>query len=135
MKIPLWGLIVVFLFCLPLARAAQGGGSAGPAAQEESRLLAEKEAVDLLVGKVKGDALYDYWTTPDCLDFVIEETTDSHVDIAIRENHEGGCPGDPDTAPVVDRFRVVRATKEVLWYEFPEDEYVAYERGRAWRNK
>jgi len=44
----------------------------------------------------------------DCLSF----STEDDGDIAIREDHDGACPGDPDIAPVIDRFRVTAGELE-----------------------
>ncbi|WP_019865787.1 hypothetical protein [Methylovulum miyakonense] len=48
------------------------------------------------------------------------------IDIAVREIHDDGCPGDPDIVPVVDRFRLLRGSKKLLWYNFVEDGFVDY---------
>ena len=49
-------------------------------------------------------------------------------DIAIRERHTGRCGGDPHTSPVVDRFRVIRGSGRILWYDPVDGEYVAFDR-------
>lgn len=104
-------------------------------ADERKSALSENEAVQLLVQKVKADSLYDNWTKIECLNFLVEEATQSHVDIVIREKHGGKCPGDPNTAPEVDRFRVLCSTKKVLWWDFATGDYSPYEKGKAWRKK
>jgi hypothetical protein len=88
--------------------------------------LTEQQALDVLMAKVHKDKLYDSWTTISCLSFLVEEKTKDYIDIAIREKHEGKCEGDPNTAPIVDRFRVHRLTKRIQWYEPAEGNYNPY---------
>ena len=88
--------------------------------------LTEQQALDVVMAKVQKDKLYDSWTTASCLHFLVEEKTKVYVDIAIREKHEGKCEGDPDTSPIVDRFRVHRMTKRIQWYEPVEGEFHPY---------
>jgi hypothetical protein len=88
--------------------------------------LSEKQALDIVSARVQQDKLYDSWTTASCLSFLVEEKTKVYIDIAIREKHGGQCPGDPDTSPIVDRFRVHRMTKRVKWYKPAEGEFQPY---------
>jgi hypothetical protein len=83
--------------------------------------LTEKQALDHLISRIQNDKLYDSWTTLSCLSIFIEEKTEKHFDITIREKHEGKCPGDPLTAPIVDRFNVNRLTGKILWYDWDGD--------------
>ena len=108
-------------------------GSGLSVAAETAKVLSENEAFDLLIQTIQHDTLYSSWTTIGCLRFLREETTSTYVDIAIHEKHEGSCPGDPNTAPVVDRFRVLRLMKKIMWYDVVNGEYVAYERIRGQR--
>ncbi len=62
----------------------------------------------------------------DCLSFITEEITKKYFDFAIHEKHGGACPGDPDTTPIVDRFRVNRSTHKIQWLEPAEGEYLPY---------
>lgn len=62
----------------------------------------------------------------ECLGFETEEVSDSTIDIAIREIHQDKCPGDPETAPIVDRFRILRLSKTLLWYNVIEGDFVDY---------
>jgi len=110
-------------------------GATSSGADETNKVLSENEAFDLLMQKVQSDSLYSSWIKIDCLRFFREESTKTYFDIAIREKHEGDCPGDPNTQPVVDRFRVMRSTKKILWQDFLSGDYVAYERVKAWRKK
>lgn len=111
-------LPVCLMFCLLLLDTAYSQ------THESGKLLSEQVAIDLLVEKIKVTALYD---KIECLSFLVEDSTPSYFDIAIRENHRT-CPGDPLTSPIVDRFRISRSTREVLCYDFLENEYFAFER-------
>lgn len=88
--------------------------------------LTEQQALDILVGHIQKDKLYDSWTTLSCLYFLPEENTKEYFDIGIYEKHGGKCPGDPNTSPVVDRFRVDRSSSKIQWYEPTEGEYLPY---------
>lgn len=78
------------------------------------------------MAQIQKDKLYDSWTTLSCLLFFTEEKTKDHFDFAIREKHGGQCAGDPNTSPIVDRFRVDRLTKNIQWYEPVEGEFLPY---------
>jgi hypothetical protein len=88
--------------------------------------LDEENALKVLVSQIQKDKLYDNWTTLACLSFVTEEKTKKFIDFAIREKHGGKCPGDPNTYPVVDRFRVNRLTHKIEWFEPIEGELKPY---------
>lgn len=103
---------IVFLFLCPYVFAADS--------------LNEKQALDFLVAKIQQDKLYDSWTNLSCLQFFTEEKTKEYFDFAIHEKHEGKCLGDPNTWPVVDRFRVHRLNKKIQWYEPVEGELLPY---------
>ena len=47
------------------------------------------------------------------------------IEFAVREKHGDGCPGDPQTAPVRDRYRVERSGA-ILWYDVAEGDFVGY---------
>lgn len=120
LKIVLLCFVFVVFFC-PKIFAADG--------------LTETQALDILVSQVKKDQLYDRWTAgPSCLLFFIEGNTKSYFDFAIREKHGNGCPGDPTTAPIVDRFRINRSTKKIQWYD-SEGELLPYNAVLGFREK
>jgi len=64
------------------------------------------QAVDALRVKVRSERLYSSWAKEQCLSFYPEHCDSTLVEVAIRELHSEQCGGDPNTAPVVDRFRV-----------------------------
>jgi hypothetical protein len=88
--------------------------------------LSEQQALDIVMARVQKDKLYDRSTSVSCLHFLVEGKSKDYIDVAIREKHGGECPGDQDTSPIVDRFRVHRMTKRVKWYQPAEGEYVPY---------
>ncbi|WP_156922842.1 hypothetical protein [Crocosphaera subtropica] len=44
----------------------------------------------------------------------MEDITQSYFTIAIRKNHSFGCPADPDTVSVIDRYRIYPVTQQIL---------------------
>ncbi len=78
--------------------------------------LTDRQALDILIKQITKDKLYDEWTTLSCLSFRIEEEAKTYFDIAIHEKHDRSCPGDPDTYPIVDRYRVSRQNGMIQWY-------------------
>jgi hypothetical protein len=88
--------------------------------------LTEQQALDVLVSQIQKDKLYDSWTTLSCLSFLNDEKTKDYFGFAIHEKHGGKCPGDPNTWPIVDRFRINRFTKKIQWYEPTEGEWLPY---------
>ena len=89
--------------------------------------LTERQALDVLISRIKMDKAYDSWAPNlSCILFLTEEKTNNYFDFAVREKHGDGCPGDPNTAPIVDRFRVNRVTKNIQWYDPVEDELRPY---------
>ena len=85
---------------------------------ESETPMTEKQALDRPISQIQKDKLYDSWTTLSCLSIFIEDKTEKYFDITIREKHDGKCPGDPLTAPIVDRFRVNRLTGRIEWYDW-----------------
>jgi hypothetical protein len=104
-------------------------------AESQQPQLDETAAARLLVRKVQDDALYASWTSIECLRFMLEGTTSQHFDFAVRERHDGKCPDDPAVEPIVDRFRINRTTREILWYEAANGDYVAYARMKQRRKR
>ncbi len=59
-----------------------------------------------------------------CIALLFEESTAQFFQIAVREKHGGTCPGDPDTAPIVDRYRILRKGSALQRYDVIQDEWV-----------
>jgi hypothetical protein len=93
--------------------------------------LSEMQAIELLAKKTNKDFSYPTWIRPNCIDYYTEKSTANYFEFALHEKHNGHCAGvaDPLTWPVIDRFRVYRNGKKILWYDAPTGEYVPYERG------
>jgi hypothetical protein len=70
------------------------------------RELTEDQAVELVSKQVIADQRYPASQNGACLAFQVERASQSSHEIAVREKHGDGCPGDPGTGPVVDRFEV-----------------------------
>ncbi len=83
------------------------------------------EAIEKIVKITQSDHLYS-WINNQCLSFIVKERTESYFSIAIRENHNAECPGDPATAPIVDRFRIFRITEQILWWNVVSNQYESY---------
>ena len=85
--------------------------------------LQDEEALTLLRNKLRQDELYPRM---DCLMFISDRHDKQAAAFEIREKHDDKCGGDPDVAPIVDRFRVNRSSKQIEWYNVMEDEYLPY---------
>src|SRR5260370_9328473 len=90
---------------------------AGP----RSHPLDEDAALDLLVRTLKHDRVYAKRISLDCVTYGTEETTDAYFQFVLREIHNAKCGGDPETSPVVDRYRVYRRSGKIQWVEPTED--------------
>lgn len=88
--------------------------------------LTEDAAVNILLSTLKHDNVYAKRISLDCITFDTEETTRIYVEIAVRENHTTKCGGDPETSPVIDRYRVNRASGKIELYEAAADRWHDY---------
>ena len=77
----------------------------------------EDAALSLLLRTLKHDRVYARRISLDCVTFVTEEKTDAYFQFVLRENHTAPCGGDPETSPVVDRYRIYRASGKIEWLE------------------
>ena len=93
--------------------------------------MTEAAALDLLVRTIQHDNIYAKRISLNCVSYVTEETTRTYFEIALREKHEGKCGGDPDTSPVIDRYRVNRASGKIELYDAPADRWQSYAPKRA----
>ncbi len=80
-----------------------------------------EEALDFLIEKLSEDGIYES-SFPEGLSFGLEymdnypeDVYRDYYDVAIREVHRPGGPGDPNTALVVDRFRIYDRG-EIIWF-------------------
>ncbi|CAE1134220.1 hypothetical protein [Xanthomonas euroxanthea] len=85
---------------------------------------ARARALHVLETRLQADHFY-----PDnCISIVEEDDAEAAADafdFAVRERHGNECPGDPQTNPVRDRFRV-QADGTVLWYDVVNADFVDY---------
>ena len=86
-----------------------------------ARPLDEAGAVDQLQQQLKLSA--SYRAHGECFSLLVQESEPAFFGIAVHEKHGSGCPGDPATAPVLDRFRVDVATGAIQRYDVVEDSY------------
>lgn len=118
--------------------AAPAAGNAPAATFDEAR------ALDMLETRLAADHVY---ADAQCLQYDAETdaepadtaeapqaapaatasaaTDAAAIEFAVREKHGDGCTGDPQTAPVRDRYRVERSGA-ILWYDVAEGDFVGY---------
>ena len=95
-------------------------------ADPASHPLSEDAALSLLLRTLKHDRVYARRISLDCITFVTEEKTDAYFQFVLRENHTAPCSGDPETSPVVDRYRIYRASGKIEWLEPVEGNWQRY---------
>jgi hypothetical protein len=94
----------------------------------------EAEAVKNLLSKINKTQVYGRWLKPGCSKIVIESKSTDFYDMVVYEKHSGNCEGDPNTSPVIDRFRVSRKTNSVLWYDITNAQYLPFRSLIEYRN-
>jgi hypothetical protein len=88
--------------------------------------LDENAALALLERTLKHDGIYTHRISLDCVTYGTEEKTAAYFQFVLRENHTAECGGDPETSPVVDRYRVYRASGKIEWLEKIEGNWQPY---------
>ncbi|CTP87968.1 hypothetical protein [Xanthomonas graminis] len=124
----------------PQAPASGAAPATAPATgNAPAAVFDETRALDMLETRLAADHVYN---DAQCLQYAAETDVDvdvdaspsvateptaasAAIDIAVREKHGDGCPGDPQTAPVRDRYRVERSGA-ILWYDVAEGDFVGY---------
>lgn len=91
-----------------------------------SHSLDEDAALSLLVRTFKQDNVYAKRISLDCITYDTEETAISYFQFALREKHDAKCGGDPETSPVIDRYRVHRRSGKIDQWEAASDTWHAY---------
>jgi hypothetical protein len=91
-----------------------------------SRVLDEDAALALLEQTLKHDGVYAHRISLNCITYGTEETTSAYFQFVLRENHNAKCGGDPETSPVVDRYRIYRKSGKIEWLERMEDNWQPY---------
>ena len=92
-----------------------------------SHPLDEDAALALLVRTLKHDRVYAKRISLDCVTYDTEETTNAYFQFALRENHNAKCGGDPETSPVVARYRVYRRSDKIERWQPTDDSWHRYE--------
>lgn len=95
-------------------------------ASPRSRLLDEDAALALLERTLNHDRVYTHRIALDCITYGTEETTETYFQFVLREIHNAKCGGDPETSPVVDRYRVYRRSAKIEWLERIEGDWRPY---------
>lgn len=104
--------LLFLLFCLSLASGPIRAGSV------ESNPRAEKRLWAYLEKKLPPRGL-----SLDCVTLILEDSTAKYLEYAVREKHDGNCPGDPAVAPIVDRYRVPLKKGSIQTYNPVEDDW------------
>ncbi|MEC5196580.1 hypothetical protein GGR75_003112 [Xanthomonas campestris] len=96
-----------------------------PAAAASVGNAAEERALQRLQTQLQRDRFYP----DDCISIMTEQDDQTSAlgafEFAVHERHGDGCPGDPQTSPVRDRFRV-QADGRLLWYDVVNGDFVDY---------
>jgi hypothetical protein len=92
--------------------------------------LTEDAALNLLLDTLKHDRVYAKRISLDCISFETEETTRTYFEIAVREKHDAKCGGDPETSPVIDRYRINRASGKIEWNDAVNEAWLPYDPAR-----
>ena len=108
--------VVAVIMVLPVL------AQAGP----RSNVLDEDGALTLLEHTLKHDGVYTHRISLDCVTYGTEETTQAYFQFVLRENRNAKCGGDPETNPVVDRYRVYRRSGKIEWLKRIEDNWRPY---------
>ena len=116
----LFRINAIVIAALILISPSAGGASS------RSNPLDEDAALGLLARTLKHDHAYAKRISLGCITYDTEETTDAYFQFALREKHDAKCGGDPETSPVVDRYRVYRRSAKIQQWEAAEDTWHAY---------
>ena len=95
-----------------------------------SHNLDEDSALTLLERSLNHDHVYTNRISMKCLTYQTEEATAACFEFVLREMHNGTCGGDPETNPVVDRYRVYHNSGTIEWLNRVEDKWQRYNPGK-----
>jgi hypothetical protein len=90
--------------------------------------LTEDAALNFLLRTLERDHVYEKRISLDCVAFDTEEKSGAYFQFALRENHTAKCGGDPDVSPVVDRYRVYRASRKIERLNMVDDKWQPYDK-------
>jgi hypothetical protein len=88
--------------------------------------LTQDAALNLLLQTLKRDNLYAGRISLGCISFIAEEKSDAYFEFVLREIHNSKCGGDPNVSPVVDRYRVYRASGKIKSFDPVNDRWRPY---------
>jgi hypothetical protein len=88
----------------------------------------EEAASGRLARRVRDARLYQSWSKPGCLDYLVDQCDLAFVDVSIHEHHDGRCGGDPYTGPMVDSFRVYRRGTRIDWFNVVDAVYRPFDK-------
>lgn len=72
----------------------------------------------------------------DCVAIIEDGTDDRYITFAARKRHEPpSCPGDPESFPLLDRFRVDKQTGRLEWDSWDEGAWVDIDKFRISQSK
>ncbi len=91
-----------------------------------SHPLNEDAALASLVRTLKHDRVYAKRISLGCFTYDTEETTNAYFQFALREKHDAKCGGDPETSPVVARYRVYRRSDKIERWQPTDDSWHRY---------
>jgi len=91
MILRIFTILMVLGFVIPKFPAV----AAVPQSKAEQKLM-----------KYLGKVLPKRGLSMDCVTLIEEDEVALCYQYAIQERHGNGCPGDPETSPIVDRYRI-----------------------------
>jgi hypothetical protein len=122
-------LILALLPAGEAALSAQSPSTAKPAqpgtATAKPNPVTEAQALTLLSTRIEKDAVYAPMPLA-CMSLVVEGRSPASFEIAVREKHGGRCGGDPAMAPVLDRFKIDRASGAIGVYDVLEADWYSW---------
>jgi hypothetical protein len=86
-----------------------------------------------LMERIRTDSVYDPMTLGSVsfslsyMDGLDDDAWRDYFDLTLREVHRPGGSGDPETSPVLDRFRVYARGNEILWWHPVYGEYLPFD--------
>jgi hypothetical protein len=113
----------VITIIITLTVASLAAVNAGP----KTHSLNEDAALKLPLHTLKHKQAYATRISLDCVRFDTEEKMNAYFQFVLRENHTAKCGGDPDTNPVIDRYRVYLASGKIEWLNALEDKWRRYD--------
>lgn len=92
----------------------------------DAKVSSEANAINILMQRINKSQVYAPWLKLGCSSVFTEAKTAKFFEFSLHENHTENCKGDPNTSPVIDRFRVSRINNTILWYDVVNDEYLPF---------